>query len=251
VTVGRTREGDLFANWAEKDRAVVWNAAELATNLANVLQRRMMDGQRNGCAHLPLASRSGAPLGTVAAFIAGEFDDRRVENLLWGLMLVDPRRRSGRKKITSAKLANPPPLPRDYALLKLLFLPARLVPDNREGRTFWRLAQRGESGVAIRPEPRIVPLIRAGRPGEACRIAAQRLRVSGLPPMPGPRMDGEMRDGDWSECSSDHRRAQRLAAALLIPILSSSVNRLIHLVCRDQSTAVEALAVLSKGEFAP
>ncbi|MEP0848059.1 MAG: type I-U CRISPR-associated protein Csx17 [Phycisphaerae bacterium] len=243
--------------WAEKERSVVWTAADLATNLANVLQRRMMDGARAGCERLPLASRHAAPLGDIAAFIAGELDDQRIEELIRGLMLIDTRRRhparAGMNQSRDRQRAGPNPLPREYALLKLLFLPRPLVPERSGESVRWRLAHRldgggMEGGLIIRPEPRILPLLRAGRVGEACRVAAQRLRMSGLVPMPGPLPTGVMRDDNWSEGAMDSRRAQRLAAALLIPISSKSVNCLVDLVCRGESAAAEALALAAEGE---
>ncbi|GIK15616.1 MAG: hypothetical protein BroJett003_05800 [Planctomycetota bacterium] len=239
--------------WAEKERCVVWNAADLATNLANVLQRRMMDGERAGCQRLPLDSPFSVPLDVIAAFIAGELDDARIEELIWGLMLIDTPRGdlapAGMNQSRDGQRADPNPLPREYALLKLLFLPRPLVAERSGDKVYCRLARNGESGIVIRPEPRILPLLRAGRIGEACRIAAQRLRVSGLPPMPGPLLTGVMRDGAWAERIIEPRRAQRLAAALLIPISSKSVNRFVHLVCRaDESAAAEALAFSAEGE---
>lgn len=250
--------------WAEKDRSVVWNAADLATNLASVLARRMMDGSRAGCERLPLASRYVASLGAIAAFIAGDLDDERIEQLIWGLMLVDGRGGTMRDRpdqsgdgegagIQGCDLEASGPLPREYALLKLLFLPRPLVPERAGEKVNWRLARRGadgrmESGLMIRTEPRILPLLHSGRIGEACKIAAQRLRVSGLSPMPGPLPTGAMRDNEWSELKKDHRSAQWLVAALLIPVSSKSVNRLVHLVCRaDDSAAAEAVAVSAEG----
>lgn len=230
-----------FQGWAEKERSVVWNAADLPTNLANVLHRRMMDGARAGCERLPLASRWRVRLTTIAAFVCGNLNDQRIEDLLWGLMLVDSRRGGRRLTVKASIAAEALPLPREYALLKLLFLPYALAADRQDGTIRWRFAKTGESGIAIRPEPRVLPLLRAGRVGEACRIAAQRLRVSDLPPMPGPLPTGVMRDGDWADRAIDHRAAQRIAAALLIPISSTSVDRLIHLVCRDGSVTNEAL----------
>jgi CRISPR-associated protein Csx17 len=233
--------------WAEKDRTVVWNAGSLATNLANVLQRRMMDGQRAGCKRLPLASRFAVSLNTVAAFLNHELDDQRIADLIWGMMLIGD---SGSKS-TDHQKANHLPLPRVYALLKLLFLPRPLVADRMNGALRWRLARNGEEGLIIRPEPRILPLLCAGRVGEACRIAAQRLRASGLAPMPCPLSSGKTRDHSWAEYSVDHPRAQRLGAALLIPIDSHSVNYLVHVVCRDQSVATAASRVpTTEGEFA-
>jgi CRISPR-associated protein Csx17 len=230
--------------------------------MANVLARRMMDGARAGCERLPLAARCTVPLEHVAAFIAGDLDDKRIEQLIWGLMLVDMRDAPGGDRAQRAaghdaggcSSQASAPLPRDYALLKLLFLPRPLVPERSGGDVRWRLARpladgRLEAGLVIRPEPRILPLLRAGRVGEACRIAAQRLRASGLPPMPGPLPTGVMRDDGWSERTMDPRYAQRLAAALLVPVSSKSVDRLIHLVCRaDDSAAAEASALSQEGE---
>jgi CRISPR-associated protein Csx17 len=228
--------------WAEKDRAVVWNAADLATNLGNTLARRMIDGARADCGHLPLASRFTATLDHVAAFIAEDLDDERIEDLMWGLMLLDaPLPRGGASRWEPSRIEAPPPLPREYALLKLLFLPQALTAHRQGEVVRWRLARSGEPGIRIRPEPRVLPLLRAGRVGEACRIAAQRLRVSGLPSMPAVLPTGVVRDVEWSECVCGHRRARRLAAALLIPIGSDSVNQLVRLVCRQQSGAAGIL----------
>jgi len=234
-------------SWAEKDRSVAWSAADLPTNLANVLQRRLMDAERAGCERLPLKSHFNAPLGAVAAFIQDDLYDERIEDLIWGLMLVDrPRKLDEGARYGAAEVGDPP-LPREYALLKLLFLPSPLVPERWADGIRWRLARSGEQGVAIRPDSRVLSLLRSGRVGEACGIATQRLRASGLAPMPGPLASGPMRDGEWSELSSEYRRAQRLAAALLIPISSASVDRLVRLACRDQPAAVEALAVATQG----
>ncbi len=246
------QEGNQKAKWAEKERCVVWNAADLATNLANVLQRRMMDAARTGCERLPLASRSTAALDTIAAFIAGQLDDQRIERLIWGLMLVESapyQPRFGAAPNDVLDDAHPyAVLPRDYALLKLLFLPRPLVPTRSGDSVSWRLARHGESGIAIRPEPRLLPLLRAGRVGDACRIAARRLRISGVVPMPGPRPDGRLRDDTWNEAPDDPARGRRLAAAMLIPIGSREVERIGKLVCRDQAAFAETLATSLEGE---
>ena len=184
-----------FRAWAERDRAVVWNAADLPTNLAAVLARRMMDGARAGCKHLPLASRFSALPEHIAAFIEGylgseRFDFQRTEELLWCLMLVKPRASNGRTtRIDPGLQARRfPPLRREYALLKLLFLPRPLTFDHKaDNKEFCRFAREREAQIVIRPEPRLLPLLRAGQIGEACRIAAQRLRVSGLAPLPAPK----------------------------------------------------------------
>jgi len=247
--------------WAEKERCVVWNAADLCGNLAGVLARRMMDGARMGCARLPLAARFSVPTDVIAAFLSGELDDERIEQLMWGLMLVNMRdnsdsdgRTAGGRDATGYRVQTSAPLPPEYALLKLLFLPGPIVPERSGERVLWRLARQtggdsSEAGLIIRPEPRILPLLGAGRVGEACRIAAQRLRVSGLPPMPGPLPDGRTRDDIWSEIGRIRRLGRRLAAALLIPIAVESVDYLVRLVCRaDDAMAAEALVSVDEGE---
>ena len=102
-----------------------------------------MDGARAGCERLPLAARAVTPLDTVAAFIAGEIDDERIEKLLWGLMLISD---AGNRRL-EARGANETPIPRAYALLKLLFLPRPLVIDRgADGRLFGRMLRNNESG---------------------------------------------------------------------------------------------------------
>ena len=234
------------SKWAEKDRAVVWSAATLVTNLANVLQRRIMDGARAGCEHLPLGSRVTVPLDTVAAFIADEIDDERIEKLLWALMLISD---AGNRSL-GARGANETPIPRAYALLKLLFLPQPLVIDRgADGRLFGRMLRNNESGgIAIGREPSILQLLRAGQLGEACMVAMRRLRASGLDPMPTPIRGLRIRDADWHELDDFGHGGfdpLRLAAALLIPIGDDAVGRLVRLVISGDDSADDESPVVS------
>lgn len=233
-------------DWAEKDRTVVWNATDLATNLVNVLDRRMMDGTRFRCECLPLHSRFAVPLDMVAKFLAGKLDDRRIADLIWGLMLIDDRgNRSQNRQGVDAVVA-----PRAYALLKLLFLPRPLVVQRTaDGRMFARLLRNNEQGgIVVRPEPSILALLRADRLGEACAIAMRRLRASGLHPMPSPIRGRGMRDDDWRELDrigGSGVAQQRLAAALLIPIDENAVNRLIGLVIVGDKVRDDRIEIIS------
>jgi CRISPR-associated protein Csx17 len=221
VDVWRNKDGKLAAKWAEKDRAVVWNSGGLLINLAQVLARRIMDGGRAGCKDLPLAAANFVSLDALSEFLAGELDDRRVEALVWGLMLIKQKTRS----ITQAAArADAPPLPRSYALLKLLFLPEPL--------------QLNGEPVRITPEPGILTLLRAGHTGQACRIAMCRLRASGLTPLPGPRSGAAVRDGDWLELDELKTDRHRLAAALLLPISRPSAGQLRDLAVRRPKTSM-------------
>src|SRR5205814_8566153 len=110
-------------DWAVKDRSVVWNSASLGANLSAVLSRRVMDGLRAGCERLPLAFAHGASLDSIACFLAGEADEKRLEALLWGLMLVDQTIFDWcRMLLDHASL-----LPLDTGSLQLLFPPFMLL----------------------------------------------------------------------------------------------------------------------------
>lgn len=234
--------------WQESGPHVVWKSADLATNMAAVLLRRMMDGARAGCEELPLHFHRTVSLDTVAAFIAGDLDDRRIDDLLWGLMLIDHRQQYP-KDLPRAKVDDAAPLPREYALLKLLFLPRPLIRewDQERQRANWRSARRDEGGIEIPAEPRILPLLRAGRLDDACRIAYQRLRSSGLSPLPAATATGVWRAKDWQDDPSVD--ARRVAAALLSPVSEWSVNRLVHLVTR-QDEEPDSADLVSEGTAA-
>lgn len=216
----RNDSGALSAKWVAEDRAVAWTSADLSTNLTAVLRRRLLDGEKKGCTRLPLAAPSFVSLHTVSSFLDGELDDQRIEDLLWGLILVPQNTSAGRHAMTRMTGGiGAPPLPRAYALLKLLFLPEPLAVNGLS--------------VAIKPEPSIVTLLAAGHVGEACRLAMRRLRASGLAPLPHPRAGGVLRDRDWQELECSGRAGRRLAAALLLPLSYADINRLRALVVRE------------------
>jgi len=220
--VGVNKKGAPFASWLDKDRAVVWTSADLSANLAAVLDRRIMDAGRKGCAALPLAFHCSASLGAISAFLAGQVDDARIEDLLWGLVLVDHSKKY--PPLERPSIDNAPPLPRAYALIKLLFLPHPL--------------DTGEGEVLVKPEPSVLALLRAGWLGESCAVSSRRLRASGLVPMPHRSGSRMIRDDEWLNAAAgvDPRR---LAAALLLPIGRDDVNRLAALVLhRDQEPAI-------------
>lgn len=224
------------AKWAEKDRAVVWNAADLSTNLAAVLTRRVMDGERKGCENLPItpsSDRLAASPAAIAAYMRGGLDQQRIEDLLWGLMLVDLRTLNAAPRDPRHR-AGIDELPSIFCLLKLLFLPRDLrVSTGRNGKPYWQIVWEGQRGThRIRPEPTILTLLRGGRVGEAAAIAMRRLRASGLTPLPHRRSGGPSRDEVWREVWLSPREGQRLAAALLIPIDPRAVNALVQRATR-------------------
>ena len=217
---------DQCRDWASKDRAVVWSSAHLGANLTSVLERRLMDGARAGCERLPLAFVSGASLDAVAFFLAGEIDEQRLENLLWGLILTRQELEAG--PTVPSRFEDAPPLPRAFALLKLLFFPFPL-------RT-----KAGE--VIIKPESSILPLLGAGRVAEACQIAMRRLRSSGLEPLPYRSGSGANRDEAWLDAVP--LDGTRLAAALLFPVSRREIRTLCELVLPRKEVKTELLEKL-------
>jgi CRISPR-associated protein Csx17 len=191
-----------FMAWAEKDRAVVWTVGDLPGNLAAILTRRAMDAERTGGNAHALKSSHHAPLSAVCGFLAGSLDESLIADLLWGLCLCDSREyRPIRQEISNSQ-----PLSSSYSLLKLLFL-----PPERDSST-------DEAKAPNAPDARILALLRANRLAEACQRAAQVLRGRRILAQPQAMHGHPGRDGEWAETRWPGLTADRLAAALLIPI---------------------------------
>jgi len=186
-------------SWTSRNTNAVWSHGGLIMNMIAVLQRRLIEGSRHTLPSVPLDSASVVALDDVALFMEGGTDDRLIEDLLWGLALV--------KQNTIAPSpwhfrGDGPPIPRSYALLKLLFLPRRdalrSISDDSP----------------VRCEPSILRLLKSGNTQAACSIAARRLRSAGYNPLPKPLLDGRRRSlGVVGSVDP-----VRLAAALLIPV---------------------------------
>jgi CRISPR-associated protein Csx17 len=132
----------------------------------------------------------------VAVFLDGDIDEALLENLTFGFLCIEWRRAASREDIVRirsrwSRPLSDRPVSRPWALLKLLFSASTLSTPTGEQ-------------LSLRSEPAIVPLLCAGRVGEACRIAQRRLFVSGLNPLRVGFPD-----------SSD---GTRIAAALLFPV---------------------------------
>ena len=156
-----------------------------------------MDAERLNCSANPLFGLVPVHPEDASALCPGALDEGLVEELLFGLGLLDwedrERMEAVRQELRERwrEPAQGRVIPRSYALLKLLFLPHAL-----------RLA--GGEGVDIKPEPSVLPLLRANRIVDACAVAQRRLFSSGCSPTRAALADVE--DGT------------RLAAALLVPV---------------------------------
>ena len=199
---------------------VVWGTGNLVSNMIAVLERRLVEATMRGLPDKPFAGESHVRLADVAVFLSGDFDDSRCAALLAGLIWVRP---TCSRTNTSAPIA---PIPFAYAALKPIF-----TPDE----TLRRLRVLAETARLPVP-PGLVPQLRAGgsRPDgrasdAAVRTALARARGSGIPsPFDPARSGGRPRVAERSRYGAGVP-ADRLAAALLIPIgdhaLKSLVNR--------------------------
>lgn len=218
------KEGSYW-KWSERGGHVVWNGRNLARNLGEVLIRRLMDSEKNGEPFLPIGSSVPASLADISAFLNGETNDEKLEDLLWGLSLIESANQQDSLTVEVA-------LPRAYALLKLTFLPGRLEWVPLRGVWHLRLNRiRTGQDVAgiVRPEPAIAAKLRAGDLQSACEVATRRLRASGFGLIGGLLSNGSRRNIDWGHSGVS---PERLLASLLIPIPDSSVDDLAGFVLR-------------------
>ena len=206
--------GQRLRAWSsdEKPPSVVWGAGDLVSNMIAVLERRLVEAAIRALEDKPLAGAVPARLDDVGAFLSGDFDDTRCAALLAGMIWVRP---AGLPVRTSSNADAPsPPVPFAYAALKPIFTPDRTL------RRIHALA-----GIAQMPiPPGLVARLRTGggsRDGRATdavvRAALARARASGLPsPFESGRAGGRI--GAEGGRIGAGLRADRLAAALLVPI---------------------------------
>lgn len=216
-----------WPKWNETadDPGLVWGSGSLVDNMLAVLNRRMVDAIRYGRQPdaddllFPGDGRCCVSLGDIAAFIDGRVDDRRLESLLYGLILLNWRS-SGILQIIRQIRGPSEPIPdAAYALLKLCHLPGPIA------------------GHLVPLTPAITRRAASGDLSEATRLAARRLKASRLP----TSVDLVHARG---------QRARRVASALLFPVWhqdtakKTDVTRLMDCVLRGDrlEPAVSPLA---------
>ena len=208
--------------WSSGDTppTVVWGAGPLVSNMIAVLERRLVEAAIRGLEDKPLAGATFARLADVAAFLAGDFDDARCASLLAGLVWARPARlpsMQGQAASSSVPFA--------YAALKPVFTPnaalhaAGVLP--------------GTTRMPV--PPGLLARLRAGgdsRDGRASdpavRTALARARASGLPTLFDARRSRSRQSGNEGGRMGAGIPADRLAAALLIPIGSRALAALIE-----------------------
>ena len=208
--------------WSDDDTppTVVWGAGPLVPNLIAVLERRLVETSIRGLEDKPLCGGTTARLADVTAFLGDEFDDARCAALLAGLVWARPARLRSAPGPT-----NPAPVPFAYAALKAVFTPDATL------RTAGLLPATARMPVP----PGLVARLRAGgnsRDGQATdtavRLAIERARASCLPTPfgAGPRASRQSTiEGGRIGAGVP---ADRLAAALLIPIGNRALAALVE-----------------------
>lgn len=181
----------------------VWGPGALVDNLCAAAQRRLVTVQKPGLADKPFHAPFGADSATVAAFLdASESFDRRVAELLAGLIWVEPARPRGSPQVHALPLA--------YATLKPLFAPGSALREAK--RTL-------PEDFTLPIPPALAGLLMADRVNEALQLGLARARSSGLPvPFSNAQVPATRRFG------------RRLLAALTIPVMTGTLHS-----CLDQA----------------
>ena len=207
--------------WAgDTPSTVVWGAGPLVPNLIAVLERRLVEASTRGLADKPFDGATAARLADVAAFLSDDFDDARCAALLAGLVWARPARLR-----SASGQSGPAPVPFAYAALKPLFTP------NVALRAAGTLPATGRLPVP----PGLLARLRAGggtRDGRATdaavRLALARARASGLPAPFAAAGSGSRGSALKGGRMGAGVPADRLAAALLIPIADRGLSALIE-----------------------
>jgi len=189
--------------WHPGSHLAVWGGNDLLPNLLRVLDRRLLEAQR--CRHedKSLAGHPPADLAAVMAFLQGETDDRRLADLLVGLINVDlPKHLPFRQGASEL----PPAV---FSLLKPLFTPDSIL------RQLGLLPQDTHL-----PLPReVVTQLKTNNREQAERGVAtawRRLQIAGLKLPAHPRHPPDFVIND----------VPRLAAALMIPLTKGDLARI-------------------------
>jgi CRISPR-associated protein Csx17 len=202
------------AEWDVGSPLAVWSGGNLVANLLRVLNRRLLESQRNSGEEKPLAGHPSADLAAVMAFMRGETNDERIAGLLAGLVNVElPRHMPGR----NIKPGEPPAA---FNLLKPLFTPDAILQ---------KLNLIPPGGHL--PLPReIVTQLKTGNRAQATRaiaVAWRRLKIAGMKLPTHPRLPPDIVGIN----------SARLVAALMIPLARYDLAR----ICKPFAAPLEII----------
>lgn len=188
--------------WDDQASDVTWNHGRTPDALLATLQRRLILAE--GSKANPLYGPVPAPLASIVRLIERRLDEPLFESLLLALACFRPESLAQYAKWPASSDDEPTP----SALFALL-----------------RTALAGDLPSCPEPIPRVPAIVRRATTGdghEATRLAARRLRASGLPPA-------------FDSLDQRGESVRRAAAALLFPLSPESLGELLHLIQPLQS----------------
>lgn len=189
--------------WDGGSSKAVWGGGNLVDNLLRVLNRRLLDAQRNGEEGKPLGGLPAADIAAVMAFLQGETDDGRIAGLLAGLINVKLPQHLIERNIT------PDQPPAVFSLMKPLFTPDAKL------QKLGLLPSDGHLSLPLE----VVTLLKSSNREQANRaiaLAWRRLRITGLKLPTHPRQPPASIGID----------SARLAAALMMPLATGDIARI-------------------------
>ena len=215
--------GDRYVDWTKnndlKSNSAVWSKQPLSANLAAVFRRRQMEAFRGGVKGVPMSSPRPARLDDVLAFLHGKTDDEKLGDLIWALTAINWRKVTWVKPERSDGSA-----PVEFGLPRLLVNPRFYTADRRNSnRPRWTI-DKGKAN-AIHDQD-VFHALASGKIDVAITKAARRLRSGGLI-VNGYR---NRRQAGSDLTATKIYDAERLLAAMLIPISSHDLVRIANTV---------------------
>lgn len=194
----------------------VWSDGEPISAMNDMFSRRIMMAVRSGARCYPDQGKIEADLGDIAAFIEGRINEKRMRDLLCGLILVDWRHVS--ENFIERKMESDTISPSaSYALIKLCFA-GRKVCD-----------------AEVPLVPQIHRRAATGDGFGALQLAERRLRASNLPvARVSTKIASEL--------------MKRTAAAQLFPIGERQTKHLTDIVLRPRVIQDENLTTMLRSE---
>jgi CRISPR-associated protein Csx17 len=195
--VTTVKEGKAISFFNEDNEAdVVWMDGNLISSLIRVMDRRITNASHGDTSGYPDRGMAIASFSDIQSFIDGTLNDRRIEDLLWGLILIDwysawefkNRLSYGDNDVFPGYV---------YAVPKLCF-PGMKINDEE-----------------IPMVPEIIRKLSSGDIPGAISRAERRIRGSGI-------------TVTVKGAQSDPQTSKRIAASLLIPISQKQLDLMIE-----------------------
>lgn len=199
--------------WDKGRGQFAWEGNSIYSRMSSVLVRRMMDADRLGAKSNPLWGAIRISKEDISAFIEGQIDESLLENLIFGFSWINWSKKDEVDELKKSLFnedggwripVKKGIISRPYALLKFLFLPNGIKKGNIE--------------IVLKPEFSVIPLLRANRITDACKIAERRLKTKDIIPVTSSFPDG--------------KNGVRISAALLIPLRNA--EHLKRLVLKEE-----------------